>query len=95
MAFGRTIILSATIAATAGLVFAASHGGNPAVKARQSHMQLHVHNISILGAMAKGVPLRRLGTPDDIANAVSFLAKKESEYITGQTLSVSGGLTMS
>ncbi len=49
----------------------------------------------VLGAMERAVPMKRLGTPEDIANAVAFLAKPESEFITGQTLSVSGGLTMS
>jgi 2-hydroxycyclohexanecarboxyl-CoA dehydrogenase len=38
--------------------------------------------------------LRRLGTPEDVAPAVAFLASDEAGYITGQTLSVSGGLTM-
>lgn len=40
-------------------------------------------------------PLGRLGQPEDIANAVAFFASDEAEWITGQTLSVSGGLTMS
>jgi 2-hydroxycyclohexanecarboxyl-CoA dehydrogenase len=38
--------------------------------------------------------MRRLGEPEDIAAAVSFLASDRAGYITGQTLSVSGGLTM-
>lgn len=47
-----------------------------------------------IAAMTKAVPMRRLGTPNDIAPAVAFLASEEASYITGQTLSVSGGLTM-
>jgi NAD(P)-dependent dehydrogenase (short-subunit alcohol dehydrogenase family) len=39
-------------------------------------------------------PLRRLGTPEDIAPAVVFLASDRASWITGQTLSVSGGYTM-
>ena len=39
-------------------------------------------------------PLRRLGTGQDIANAVAFLASDAANFITGQTLSVSGGYTM-
>jgi 2-hydroxycyclohexanecarboxyl-CoA dehydrogenase len=45
-------------------------------------------------AMRRAVPMRRLGTPEDVAAAVAFLASERAGYITGQTLSVSGGLTM-
>lgn len=40
------------------------------------------------------IPLRRLGTPDEIAKAVSFLAGDDAAYITGQILSVNGGMYM-
>ena len=39
-------------------------------------------------------PLKRFGEPEDIANAVAFLASDEAAYITGQVLGVDGGLTM-
>lgn len=42
----------------------------------------------------QSIPVRRLGKPEDIANAVHFLASEESSYITGQTLKVDGGLTL-
>lgn len=45
-------------------------------------------------SLTRAVPMRRLGTPDDIAPAVAFFASEEAGFITGQTLSVSGGLTM-
>jgi 2-hydroxycyclohexanecarboxyl-CoA dehydrogenase len=45
-------------------------------------------------ALKKAIPMRRLGTPEDIAPAVVFLASDGARFITGQTLSVSGGLTM-
>ena len=41
---------------------------------------------------AQGIPLRRPGYPDDIARAVLFLASDEAAYITGETISVTGGL---
>ncbi len=44
--------------------------------------------------MKKAYPLRRLGTAEDIANAVVFLSSDCASYVTGQTLSVSGGYTM-
>lgn len=43
---------------------------------------------------ARAYPLRRLGKAQDMANAVTFLVSEAASYITGQTLSVSGGLTM-
>jgi 2-hydroxycyclohexanecarboxyl-CoA dehydrogenase len=48
----------------------------------------------LLEKIAKSYPLRRLGRPDDVAPAVMFLASDAASYITGQTLSVSGGYTM-
>jgi len=48
----------------------------------------------IIEAMTKAVPFRRLAKPEDISGAVAFLASDEAAFITGQTLSVSGGLTM-
>jgi 2-hydroxycyclohexanecarboxyl-CoA dehydrogenase len=45
-------------------------------------------------AFRRAVPIGRLGKPDDIAGAVLFLASDDAGFITGQTLSVSGGLTM-
>lgn len=44
--------------------------------------------------MTRAVPMKRLGRPEDIAAAVAFLTSEDASYITGQTLSVSGGLTM-
>lgn len=41
---------------------------------------------------AAKIPLKRLGTPDDIASAVAFLASDEASYITGQVLAVNGGM---
>jgi 2-hydroxycyclohexanecarboxyl-CoA dehydrogenase len=46
-------------------------------------------------SLIKAIPFRRLAQPADIAGAVAFLASPEASYITGQTVSVSGGLTMS
>jgi 2-hydroxycyclohexanecarboxyl-CoA dehydrogenase len=45
-------------------------------------------------AYRRAVPIGRLGKPDDIAGTVLFLASDDADFITGQTISVSGGLTM-
>lgn len=45
-------------------------------------------------AYRRAIPIGRLGKPDDIPGAILFLASDDAEFITGQTLSVSGGLTM-
>jgi 2-hydroxycyclohexanecarboxyl-CoA dehydrogenase len=52
-------------------------------------------NPKLREALTKAIPLRRLAQPEDLANAVAFLASDDAAYITGQTVSVSGGLTMS
>ena len=48
-----------------------------------------------LAATLKAIPLRRMGTPEDMAGAALFLASPLAAYITGQTLVVDGGLTLS
>jgi 2-hydroxycyclohexanecarboxyl-CoA dehydrogenase len=45
-------------------------------------------------ALTKAIPLRRIGKPQELADAILFFASSRSDYITGQVLSVSGGLTM-
>jgi len=48
----------------------------------------------VIGAMAGAVPMKRLGQPHEVASAVAYFASEAAGFITGQTLSVSGGLTM-
>src|SRR5207249_3658711 len=48
----------------------------------------------ILAGMQRAIPLGRLGQPEDVAGAVAYLVSDEAAYVTGQVLSVSGGLTM-
>jgi 2-hydroxycyclohexanecarboxyl-CoA dehydrogenase len=48
----------------------------------------------VLEAMKRGIPMRRLGQPEDLAGAVAFFASSDADYATGQVISISGGLTM-
>ena len=56
--------------------------------------ELGRENPKLMEALERAIPMRRLGKPEELAPAVAFLASDEASYITGQTLSVSGGLTM-
>ena len=48
----------------------------------------------VLGAMANAAPMKRVGRPEEVASAVVYFASDAASFTTGQTLSVSGGLTM-
>ncbi len=54
----------------------------------------HEDSERVITAMTRAVPMRRLAQPEEIAAAVAFFASEQAGFITGQTLSVSGGLTM-
>jgi 2-hydroxycyclohexanecarboxyl-CoA dehydrogenase len=51
-------------------------------------------NPKLRESLIRAIPFRRLAQPGDLANMVAFFASDESTFITGQTVSVSGGLTM-
>ncbi len=51
-------------------------------------------NISYDEKRLEAISLRRIGKPEDVANAVLFLASSESDYITGEVLKVDGNLAM-
>jgi 2-hydroxycyclohexanecarboxyl-CoA dehydrogenase len=57
---------------------------------RQSSEKAH----KVLDAVTRAIPLGRVGSPEDVAGAVAFLASPEADFITGQIISVNGGLTM-
>lgn len=48
----------------------------------------------VVDAMIRGIPLRRLAQPEEVAEVITFLASDAASFITGQAISVSGGLTM-
>jgi 2-hydroxycyclohexanecarboxyl-CoA dehydrogenase len=47
-----------------------------------------------LGALTRAIPMRRVGQPEEIAAPVAYFCSEQAGFVTGQTLSVSGGLTM-
>jgi 2-hydroxycyclohexanecarboxyl-CoA dehydrogenase len=56
--------------------------------------ELAADSPTLRDALTRAIPLRRLAQPADIANTVAFLASADAAFMTGQTVSVSGGLTM-
>ena len=58
------------------------------------HEMRDIFTDEVLERVRRAYPLRRMGTAAEIANAVVFLASDAASFITGQTLSVSGGYTM-
>ena len=48
----------------------------------------------VRAALERAIPMKRIGRPEDIPGVVAFLASDDADYITGQVVSVSGGLTM-
>jgi 3-oxoacyl-[acyl-carrier protein] reductase len=58
----------------------------------QTEMTAHLGD-AILGEAKKRIPAKRLGQPEDVADAVLFLASEAASYITGQVLTVDGGMT--
>jgi 3-oxoacyl-[acyl-carrier protein] reductase len=59
----------------------------------QTEMTTHL-SADVVAKYAEAIPLNKMGTPEDVANACLFLASQEAEYITGQTIQVDGGLIM-
>jgi 2-hydroxycyclohexanecarboxyl-CoA dehydrogenase len=51
-------------------------------------------NEKLVEALRRSIPIGRLGQPRDVAGVIAFLCSERAEYLTGQTISVSGGLTM-
>jgi len=48
----------------------------------------------IYDGLKRAIPLKRLGQPDDMPGLIAFLASDDANYMTGQVISISGGLTM-
>lgn len=91
IAFTKTI---AREAARAGVTANTVCPGPTRTPALESAMDQQESAEALMKAMVRAVPMRRLGEPSDIAAAVRFFASDGAGYVTGQTLSVSGGLTM-
>ena len=67
-------------------------GKTPVKTAGTAWCVVHVKNDEQRAKMTEHIVLKRLGTTDDIAYAVVFLASEQASYITGTVLNVSGGL---
>jgi 3-oxoacyl-[acyl-carrier protein] reductase len=62
---------------------------------RNKALKLNTSEKEIESQMAKQVPLKRIGSPEEIANAILFLASEDASYINGINLPVDGGRTKS
>ncbi len=95
---GGTIAFSKTLArevATKGVTVNTVCPGPPDTPALRKFADASGQDADkVIGGMTRAVPMKRLGLPEDVAAAVAFFASDAAGYITGQTLSVSGGLTM-
>jgi 2-hydroxycyclohexanecarboxyl-CoA dehydrogenase len=60
----------------------------------QEMVAASAQSATLIDRLRRAVPMRRIGQPEDVAAAVAFLVSDRAGFITGQTLSVSGGLTM-
>lgn len=82
---GLTIAMASELARTGITVNAVAPGviDTPMVQESPTHW---------VERMTKSIPMRRLGTPEDIAHAVAYLASEEGGFVTGQILSPNGGL---
>lgn len=94
---GAVIAFTKTIArevARAGVTANAVCPGPTATPLLDEIVDASADGDRVINAMTRAVPMKRLGQPQEVAAAVCFLASEEAGFITGQTLSVSGGLTM-
>jgi 2-hydroxycyclohexanecarboxyl-CoA dehydrogenase len=91
IAFGKTI---AREVATKGVTVNAVCPGPTRTPMLEGMAGEDERGAKLMAALERAVPMKRLGEPADVAAAVAFLASEEAAFITGQTLSVSGGLTM-
>ncbi|MCU1690940.1 MAG: oxidoreductase [Frankiales bacterium] len=91
IAFTKTV---AREAARAGITANTVCPGPTRTPAMASALEKQDSAEAVMQSMVRAVPMRRLGEPSDVAAAVSFFASDAAAFITGQTLSVSGGLTM-
>jgi len=65
----------------------------PSLTKTAQNADFREHNPEVIDDLRRRVPLPRFGEPEDVAKAAVFLASDESDYITGQVLSVDGGIT--
>lgn len=71
--------------------------GAIAVRSKEELLEMAKHKpipLDFWDSLGRRIPLERVGTPEDVGNAVAFLASEQAEYITGTTIRVDGGLIL-
>lgn len=90
----RRASLRSSLAQLVGLVLAAPLTETPVAEFdTDMNTRQRQKTPELIDKLTRGIPLRRIGTPQEVAHAMVYLASEESVYVTGSELAIDGGAT--